>query len=68
MSVPTSSALPDGETEIPTLAWLEDWQRRKGRRLRVLHIGNIANNAYLNASFLRIPRSSKSAGRSSHLR
>lgn len=35
------------------LAWLRAFERRKGRKLRVLHVGNIANNAYLNAKFLR---------------
>jgi glycosyltransferase involved in cell wall biosynthesis len=34
-------------------AWLEDFERRHGRRLRVLHIGNIANNAYINAKIQR---------------
>ncbi|MCC6534010.1 MAG: glycosyltransferase family 4 protein [Burkholderiales bacterium] len=29
--------------------WLDAWQRRRGKPLRVLHIGNIANNAYNNA-------------------
>ena len=33
--------------------WLADFARRHGRRLRVLHVGNIANNAFLNAKFLR---------------
>ena len=36
-----------------TQLWLEEFARRKGRPLRVLHVGNIANNAYLNAKFLR---------------
>lgn len=35
------------------LRWLAEFEARHGRRLRVLHIGNIANNAYLNAKFLR---------------
>lgn len=33
--------------------WLEQFKEKKGRPLRVLHIGNIANNAYLNAKFQR---------------
>ena len=33
--------------------WLENFRRHHGRALRVLHFGNIANNAYLNAKFLR---------------
>jgi glycosyltransferase involved in cell wall biosynthesis len=35
-------------------AWLDAFSRRRGRRLRVLHVGNIANNAYLNVKFLRM--------------
>ncbi len=35
------------------LAWLRSFEGRHGRPLRVLHVGNIANNAYLNAKFLR---------------
>ena len=41
------------EAEASPLAWLQDFERSHGRPLRVLHIGNIANNAYLNATFLR---------------
>lgn len=33
--------------------WLADFERQKGRPLRVLHIGNIANNAYNNARIQR---------------
>jgi glycosyltransferase involved in cell wall biosynthesis len=33
--------------------WLEEFEQDHGRPLRVLHFGNIANNAYLNAKFLR---------------
>ena len=33
--------------------WLRLFERQHGRPLRVLHLGNIANNAYLNAKFLR---------------
>ena len=35
------------------LAWLADFEHRHGRPLRVLHIGNIANNAYNNAKIQR---------------
>jgi glycosyltransferase involved in cell wall biosynthesis len=35
------------------LVWLHAFRRQHGRPLRVLHLGNIANNAYLNAKFLR---------------
>jgi glycosyltransferase involved in cell wall biosynthesis len=34
-------------------AWLAEFAVRHGRKLRVLHVGNIANNAFLNAKFLR---------------
>lgn len=33
--------------------WLRTFEASHGRKLRVLHIGNIANNAYLVAKFLR---------------
>ena len=33
-------------------AWVERFEQRNGRRPSILHIGNIANNAYLNASIL----------------
>lgn len=33
--------------------WLADFRQKKGRPLRVLHIGNIANNAYNNAKIQR---------------
>ena len=35
------------------LRLVDDFQRRMGRPLRVLHIGNIANNAYNNARIQR---------------
>lgn len=38
--------------EAPALAWVEAYRRRHGRAPRVLHIGNIANNAYNNAKIL----------------
>jgi glycosyltransferase involved in cell wall biosynthesis len=34
-------------------AWPLQFAHRHGRQLRVLHVGNIANNAFLNAKFLR---------------
>ena len=34
---------------IETSQWLDEFRQRNGRPLRVLHIGNIANNAYRNA-------------------
>lgn len=35
------------------LDWLHNFEEQNRRPLRVLHVGNIANNAYLNAKFLR---------------
>jgi glycosyltransferase involved in cell wall biosynthesis len=35
------------------MAWLREFEARNGRKLRVLHVGNICNNAYLAAKFLR---------------
>jgi glycosyltransferase involved in cell wall biosynthesis len=37
----------------PGAAWLREFERRTGRPLRLLHIGNIANNAYINAKIQR---------------
>ena len=37
----------------PLLEWLADFEASHGRALRVLHVGNIAANGYLNAKFLR---------------
>jgi glycosyltransferase involved in cell wall biosynthesis len=34
-------------------SWIEEFQANTGHSPRVLHIGNIANNAYLNAKYLR---------------
>lgn len=34
-------------------AWLVDFEKKKGRKLKVLHIGNIAANGFLNAKFMR---------------
>ena len=34
------------------IGWLTDFEKRMGRPLRILHIGNIANNAYYNSKFL----------------
>ncbi len=43
-----------GNAELTQLrVWLKEFELRKGRPLRVLHIGNIAGNGYLNTKFLR---------------
>ena len=37
----------------PELAtWLDSFRQKKGRSPSLLHIGNVANNAYLNAKLL----------------
>jgi glycosyltransferase involved in cell wall biosynthesis len=46
-SASTASAQRDG------LRWLDEFERERGRPLRVLHIGNVANNAYNNAKIQR---------------
>src|SRR5205823_6153250 len=33
--------------------WLASFEGQRGRPLRVLHVGNIANNAFMNASLMR---------------
>lgn len=38
--------------EMEDETWPARFERLHGRRLRVLHIGNVANNAYLNAKIL----------------
>jgi glycosyltransferase involved in cell wall biosynthesis len=53
------TATPDQESDelghamAEEVTWLEEFHARHGRPLRVLHIGNVAGNAYLNAKFLR---------------
>ncbi len=32
--------------------WLDDFRAKHGRPPRLLHVGNIANNAYINAKLL----------------
>jgi glycosyltransferase involved in cell wall biosynthesis len=33
--------------------WYQNWRAKRGRPLRVLHLGNIANNAFINARIQR---------------
>ena len=49
----TSGTAPGGAVEADGLRWLERFTRERGRPLRVLHIGNVANNAYNNAKIQR---------------
>lgn len=45
---------PDDRAGLDTaLRWVGEFERVNGRKLRVLHIGNIANNAYNNARIQR---------------
>jgi glycosyltransferase involved in cell wall biosynthesis len=41
------------QSNAEALEWLSVFERQAGRKLRVLHIGNIANNAYNNAKIQR---------------
>ena len=38
---------------VGSIEWVAEFERQNGRKLRVLHIGNIANNAYNNARIQR---------------
>lgn len=50
----TSTVSQELESELAQLSlWLDEFKRDRGRPLRVLHVGNIAANGYLNAKFLR---------------
>jgi len=57
MSAATNPATPPRSTlasEVADLrAWLREFETIHGRPLRVLHVGNVANNAFLNAKMLR---------------
>ena len=46
-----TAPVPAGRGEATT--WLADLSRARGRPLRILHFGNIANNAYINAKIQR---------------
>jgi len=48
-----AAVLPAPSGEDDDRRWLTAFAARHGRSLRVLHVGNIANKAYLNAKFLR---------------
>lgn len=53
-STGTSHGEDAPDTDLaPFLEWLADFEASHGRALRVLHVGNIAANGYLNAKFLR---------------
>jgi glycosyltransferase involved in cell wall biosynthesis len=49
---PDFGVFPGPDTPDP-LEWLQCYAQARGRPLRVLHIGNIANNAYNNAKIQR---------------
>jgi glycosyltransferase involved in cell wall biosynthesis len=44
---------PHSDPHLESEEWLTKFKRKHGRPLRVLHIGNIANNAYNNAKIQR---------------
>ena len=46
------SSVAQGEVGAPD--WYLRWQRQMNRPLRVLHLGNIANNAFNNARIQRL--------------
>lgn len=46
------SVLDEPLIDTETRAFLEDFRAHHGRAPRILHVGNIANNAYLNAKLL----------------
>lgn len=48
----TDPSQPTDADAQPAPAWLETFRREHGRPPRILHIGNIANNAYNNAKKL----------------
>jgi glycosyltransferase involved in cell wall biosynthesis len=41
------------ETSLQRPNWLDDFESINARPLRVLHVGNIANNAFINAKLMR---------------
>ncbi len=55
-SVPGSQAPAQAPSRDPqrveAAAWLQEFRARHGRAPRILHVGNIANNAYNNAKLL----------------
>jgi glycosyltransferase involved in cell wall biosynthesis len=44
---------PSAESRAEVFDWYRDWRAKRGRPLRVLHLGNIANNAFNNARIQR---------------
>ena len=50
---PPAVTPPQGAPSVPADGWVRRFEAERGRAPRVLHIGNIANNAYLNAKILR---------------
>lgn len=52
MSVDVTPSAQAG-VDDDAVTWLSSFYKQHGRPLRVLHVGNIANNAFLNAKFMR---------------
>jgi hypothetical protein len=47
-----ASDTPTSEVNKDALAWVDAFKAKHGRPPRILHIGNIANNAYINSKLL----------------
>ena len=48
----TEAVTPGAQLSVENLDWINEFRRVHGRAPRILHIGNIANNAYKNARLL----------------
>jgi len=44
--------MTDDCLKLSNASWISDFVKKHGRKPKILHVGNIANNAYLNAKFL----------------
>jgi glycosyltransferase involved in cell wall biosynthesis len=53
-AVGSSEVSNAAQREMTPLDWYLGWQRRMNRPMRVLHLGNIANNAFNNARIQRL--------------
>jgi glycosyltransferase involved in cell wall biosynthesis len=49
----SSGVAASAELDTEVFAWYRRWRADRGRALRVLHLGNIANNAFINARIQR---------------
>jgi glycosyltransferase involved in cell wall biosynthesis len=51
-SAPAAQDLAPERRRVEAAVWLREFRKRHGRAPRILHVGNIANNAYINAKIL----------------